>query len=248
MGYYICHPRLSWSIMNSCLQKMILGWCSWFLQLFFLQFDSNAVKNTNLATIGPELNYGAAYQREEKKREKNIPESKRQTNQWILNLNINRILMDSLLLIHGTHQGQTVFAAVIPQSCDLKSPWQYKGWIGTGRPGRSNGEENLLYGKQWEAKENILFFLYHKGHMRGRGKQRMIHQSGIAARFPMAEEEGSNGAIRRTSEKSLSISSNRKILHKWLKEKSQFWRTKEQLEKDSLIKRYKICIFNKKNQ
>lgn len=154
--------------------------------------------------------------------------------------------MDSLLLIHGTHQGQTVFAAVIPQSCDLKSPWQYKGWIGTGRPGRSNGEENLLYGKQWEAKENILFFLYHKGHMRGRGKQRVIHQSGIAARFPMAEEEGSNGAIRRTSEKSLSISSNRKILHKWLKEKSQFWRAKEQLEKDSLIKRYKICIFNKK--
>lgn len=30
----------------------------------------------------------------------------------------------------------------------------------------------------------------------------------------MAEEEGSNGAVRRTSEKSLSISSDRTILHK----------------------------------
>lgn len=84
---------------------------------------------------------------------------------------------------------------------------------------------------------------YYKGHRRGTGEQRVIHWSGIAG-FLTAEEEGSKGALKRTSEKFLGTGSNRKILHKWLKEKPHFWRTQKQLEKDGRIKRYKTCLFN----
>lgn len=101
---------------------------------------------------------------------------------------------------------------------------------------QQNYSKDFLYAKQWEEKANILLFLSCKGHRRRRGKPRAIHQSCIAAGFPTAEEEGSNGAERRMSEKSHSVSNDRKILHQWLKGRPQLWRAQKQLEKDSLIK------------
>ena len=66
--------------------------------------------------------------------------------------------MDSLLLVPGTHQGWIIFATVMPQSCDLKSPWQYEGSIGTDRPGRGNREDvNGLFHKTPAELEQGLF-------------------------------------------------------------------------------------------
>lgn len=77
---------------------------------------------------------------------------------------------------------------------------------------QQNFRKDVLHSKQREEKDNVLLFLSHKGHRRGRAKPRAIHWS-IAAGFPMAEEKSSNGAVRRMSEKSLHISSDRKFFH-----------------------------------